>query len=122
MVLAGQQRRVRSSESLGPSLLSLIQTIPDRYRAAAAMDDHCPRRRHAGPGSRARPGRTRDRAGLARVSATGPRQPRLERHFAGECRGMNAPEPIPFKTESPQPLLRETPQGAAYPVQALGPL
>ena len=35
---------------------------------------------------------------------------------------MNAPEPIPFKTESPQPLLRETPQDAAYPVLALGPL
>ena len=35
---------------------------------------------------------------------------------------MNAPEPIPFKTEGPQPLLRETPQGAAYPVHALGPL
>ena len=35
---------------------------------------------------------------------------------------MNAPEAIPFKTEGPQPLLRETPQGAPYPVHALGPL
>ena len=35
---------------------------------------------------------------------------------------MNAPEPIPFKTEGPQPLLRETPRSAAYPVRALGPL
>ncbi len=35
---------------------------------------------------------------------------------------MNAPEPIPFKTEGPQPLLREIRPGAAYPVDALGPL
>lgn len=35
---------------------------------------------------------------------------------------MSAPEPIPFKAESPQPLLREIPPGAAYPVEALGPL
>lgn len=35
---------------------------------------------------------------------------------------MNAPEPIPFKTEGPQPLLREIPQGEPYPVEALGPL
>lgn len=32
------------------------------------------------------------------------------------------PEPIPFKTEGPQPLLREIPPGAPYPVHALGPL
>lgn len=35
---------------------------------------------------------------------------------------MNMPEPIPFKAEGPQPLLREIPAGEAYPVQALGPL
>lgn len=35
---------------------------------------------------------------------------------------MNAPEPIPFKSEGPQPLLREIPLGEAYPVAALGPL
>ena len=35
---------------------------------------------------------------------------------------MNRPEPIPFQTEGPQPLLRETPEGAPYPVEALGPL
>lgn len=40
---------------------------------------------------------------------------------------MNAPayltpEPIPFTTEGPQPLLREIPPGEAYPVHALGPL
>lgn len=35
---------------------------------------------------------------------------------------MNAPEPIPFKSEGPQPLLREVPQGEPYPVNALGPL
>ena len=27
---------------------------------------------------------------------------------------MTMPEPIPFKTEGPQPLLRETPHGEAY--------
>ena len=31
-------------------------------------------------------------------------------------------EPIPFKAEGPQPLLREIPPGEAYPVAALGPL
>lgn len=36
---------------------------------------------------------------------------------------MNAmPEPIPFTSEGPQPLLREIPPGQPYPVQALGPL
>lgn len=36
---------------------------------------------------------------------------------------MNAiPEPVPFKIEGPQPLLREIPAGEAYPVHALGPL
>lgn len=35
---------------------------------------------------------------------------------------MNAPEPIPFKAEGPQPLVREIPPGASYPVEALGPL
>lgn len=36
---------------------------------------------------------------------------------------MNAmPEPIPFKPEGPQPLLRRIPSGADYPAQALGPL
>ncbi|WP_312531160.1 YfjI family protein [Paracoccus sp. (in: a-proteobacteria)] len=32
------------------------------------------------------------------------------------------PQPIPFKTEGPQPLMREIPQGEPYPVHALGPL
>lgn len=32
------------------------------------------------------------------------------------------PEPVPFMPEGPQPLLREIPPGAAYPVHALGPL
>ncbi len=35
---------------------------------------------------------------------------------------MNAPEPVPFAPEGPQPLLREIAPGAAYPVEALGPL
>jgi hypothetical protein len=35
---------------------------------------------------------------------------------------MNAPEPIPFVTEGPQPLIREIPAGQPYPIQALGPL
>lgn len=35
---------------------------------------------------------------------------------------MNAPEPIPFKTEGPQPLVRKIPPGKPYPVDALGPL
>lgn len=35
---------------------------------------------------------------------------------------MNAPEPIPFKAEGPQPLVREIPPGQPYPVAALGPL
>ena len=36
---------------------------------------------------------------------------------------MNAlPEPIPFQSEGPQPLLREIPNGDAYPVAALGAL
>lgn len=35
---------------------------------------------------------------------------------------MNVPEPIPFKAEGPQPLVREIPQGERYPVEALGPL
>lgn len=35
---------------------------------------------------------------------------------------MNAPEPIPFKAEGPQPLVREIAPGAPYPVQALGRL
>lgn len=30
--------------------------------------------------------------------------------------------PIPFEAEGPQPLLRDLPAGAAYPVEALGPL
>lgn len=34
----------------------------------------------------------------------------------------HAAESIPFKAEGPQPLLREIPQGEAYPVEALGPL
>ncbi|PVZ47918.1 YfjI family protein [Thalassobacter stenotrophicus] len=33
-----------------------------------------------------------------------------------------APQPIDYNTESPQPLLREIPESAAYPVHALGPL
>ena len=32
------------------------------------------------------------------------------------------PEPIPFMTEGPQPLLREIPSGEPYPVAALGPI
>ncbi|MFD0978209.1 YfjI family protein [Tropicimonas aquimaris] len=35
---------------------------------------------------------------------------------------MNAPEPIPFTPEGPQPLVREVAPGAAYPVAHLGPL
>ncbi len=35
---------------------------------------------------------------------------------------MNAPAPTPFEAETPQPLLREIPPGAPYPVTALGPL
>lgn len=35
---------------------------------------------------------------------------------------MSAPQPIPFAPEGPQPLLREIPPGAPYPVEALGPL
>ena len=35
---------------------------------------------------------------------------------------MNAPQPIPYTPEGPQPLVRETAAGAAYPVEALGPL
>ena len=35
---------------------------------------------------------------------------------------MTAPNPIPFKAEGPQPLLRAIPAGAPYPVAALGPL
>lgn len=35
---------------------------------------------------------------------------------------MNAPEPIPFAAEGPQPLLREIAPGADYPVLHLGPL
>ncbi|PTV95930.1 uncharacterized protein DUF3987 [Rhodobacter aestuarii] len=35
---------------------------------------------------------------------------------------MNAPEPIPFQSEGPQPLVREIPPGEVYPVDALGPL
>ena len=35
---------------------------------------------------------------------------------------MTAPEPIPFKSEGPQPLVREIPAGQPYPVAALGPL
>jgi hypothetical protein len=35
---------------------------------------------------------------------------------------MNAPQPIPFAAEGPQPLVREMAPGAAYPVHALGPL
>lgn len=33
---------------------------------------------------------------------------------------MNAPEPIPFKAEGPQPLVREIAPGEAYPLHALG--
>ena len=36
--------------------------------------------------------------------------------------GFIAPEPVPFTSEGPQPLLREIPPGQPYPVQALGPL
>ncbi len=35
---------------------------------------------------------------------------------------MNAPEPIQFAPEGPQPLLREIAPGAAYPLEHLGPL
>ncbi len=35
---------------------------------------------------------------------------------------MNIAKPIPFKTEGPQPLLRELPAAERYPVEALGPL
>ena len=35
---------------------------------------------------------------------------------------MNAPRPIPFNPETPQPLVRTIAPGAAYPVGALGPL
>lgn len=35
---------------------------------------------------------------------------------------MNAPEPIPFRIEGPQTLIRPTPPGQPYPVAALGPL
>ena len=35
---------------------------------------------------------------------------------------MNAPGPIPFEAEGPQPLLREIPAGAIYPIESLGPL
>lgn len=35
---------------------------------------------------------------------------------------MNAPKPIPFKPEPPQPLMRDISQGLDYPVQSLGPL
>jgi hypothetical protein len=35
---------------------------------------------------------------------------------------MNAPQPIPYTPEGPQPLVRETAAGAAYPVESLGPL
>ncbi len=35
---------------------------------------------------------------------------------------MNAPEPIPFTPEGPQPLVRAVPEGAPFPVEALGPL
>lgn len=34
----------------------------------------------------------------------------------------HAAEPIPFKAEGPQPLLREIPPGESFPVEALGPL
>jgi hypothetical protein len=32
------------------------------------------------------------------------------------------PDEAEFRSEGPQPLVRETPPGAAYPVEALGPL
>ncbi|MBS0122523.1 YfjI family protein [Thetidibacter halocola] len=35
---------------------------------------------------------------------------------------MNAPEPIPFNAEGPEPLVREIAPGKPYPVAALGPL
>lgn len=35
---------------------------------------------------------------------------------------MTVINPKPFKTEGPQPLLREIPKGEVYPVDALGPL
>ena len=35
---------------------------------------------------------------------------------------MNAPQPILYSPEGPQPLVREIAPGAAYPVAALGPL
>jgi len=35
---------------------------------------------------------------------------------------MNAPKPTPFEAEGPQPLVREIPDAAPYPVAALGPL
>lgn len=35
---------------------------------------------------------------------------------------MNAPQPIPFVAEGPQPLVRDIPKSEAYPVEALGPL
>ena len=35
---------------------------------------------------------------------------------------MNAPQPIRYKPEGPQPLVRETAPGQAYPIHALGPL
>nr|WP_050526385.1 DUF3987 domain-containing protein [Pseudorhodobacter aquimaris] len=35
---------------------------------------------------------------------------------------MNAITPTPFKAEGPQPLVRSIPQGAPYPIHALGPL
>lgn len=35
---------------------------------------------------------------------------------------MNAPQPIQYNPEGPQPLVREIAPGAAYPIHALGPL
>ncbi|SFI55999.1 YfjI family protein [Jannaschia pohangensis] len=35
---------------------------------------------------------------------------------------MNAPQPIPFEPEPPQPLVRTIAPGETYPVEALGPL
>lgn len=35
---------------------------------------------------------------------------------------MNAPEPQPFETEGPQPLIREMPEPEPFPMEALGPL
>lgn len=35
---------------------------------------------------------------------------------------MNAPRPMPFNAEKPQPLVRSVPEGAEYPFEALGPL